>query len=170
VLETPLSADGSFQFQKVPPGTYTLYFMTGAGRLSHPPIEVGTEDIAGLKPDLRNNPFPEFPVSSYAGVFASSQRTLHGVVTQEITQIRPPVQTYFFRMDVPESNGGIEHWGVILSIPQANATSAVSDIARLKPGTRITVIVNPERNGNPRGGLVPQSGANSVLGVLLESP
>jgi hypothetical protein len=171
LLETPLNHDGSFEFQKVPPGTYTFWFMSAAGRLSNPPTIVGNSDIQDVEIDLRNNPFPEFPVGSSAAVFNSNQMmTLHGVMTQGITQIRPPASSYYFRMDAdPDGTGRAEHWGIMLFSPTGGVLSD-PNMAALKPGARITAVINPDRDGSPRGFLVPQAGANTPVGIVITAP
>ena len=166
LLETSLEKDGSFRFAKVPPGVYTIWFMSRAERLLGAPIVVGATDISDVSVDLRNNPFPEYPAGSFAAVFDSRQVTLHGVVTQGLTQIRSPLPVYYFRMDVdPEGTGRIERWGIMLTISPSRGGFSDSDIAKLKPGARIRIVLNPERDGSPRGGLVPQA-----LSIVAESP
>ena len=91
-IETSLMNDGSFKFEKVPPGSYTIDFVLPPSRLSNSNIVVGYTDITDLKVDLRNNPFPEYPGGSFAAVFdmGRNEVTLHGVITQGIAQIRQP--------------------------------------------------------------------------------
>jgi hypothetical protein len=162
LLETPLERDGSFEFAKVPPGVYTFFFMSMAERLLNAQIVVGATDIRDVSVDLRNNPFPEYPAGSYGAVFDSRQVTLHGVITQGLTQIRSPLPIYYFRMDLDaEGTGRIERWGIMLTPSRFSD----QDIAKLRPGARIRIVVNPDRDGSPRGGLVSQEGS-----IVVESP
>ena len=53
-------------------------------------------------------------------------------------------------LDVPNGSGGTERWGVELGSPQSMArTGWRSSI--LKPGDKVTVVVNPLKSGEPAG-------------------
>jgi hypothetical protein len=54
------------------------------------------------------------------------------------------------QLDVPNGSGGVERWGVELGSPQSMArTGWKSSI--LKPGDKVTVVVNPLKSGEPGG-------------------
>ena len=54
------------------------------------------------------------------------------------------------QLDVPKQSGGVERWGVELGSPQSMArTGWRSSI--LKPGDKVTVIVNPLKSGELGG-------------------
>ena len=171
LLETALKEDGSFEFPKVPNGTYTLFFLAPTGRLANPPIVVNDTDIRDLEVDLRNNPFPEFPGASFGSGFSNSgQITLHGVITESPVQLRSPAPSHYLRMEIDPALQGSTHWAVMFSVVPAGASAADPNLGKLKVGTHITVDVIPDRDGSPRGILAPQTGPNTVLGMVLDSP
>ena len=54
------------------------------------------------------------------------------------------------QLDVPNPGGGVDRWGVELGSPQSMArTGWRSSI--LKPGDKVTVVVNPLKSGEPAG-------------------
>ena len=168
-IETPLKPDGTFQFEKAPPGTYTIDFVSPTSRLSNPPIVVGDKDVTDVKVDLRDNPFPEFPAGSFAAVFESGYRSvqLHGIITQGITQIRPPAPERYFRLDVKDASGTILHWAIVFSGSVGNGNMD-SDAAMLKPGMMVTITVNPDRTGIPRGALALSSGQSPLSAIAID--
>ncbi len=164
VLETLLQPDGSFVFPKVPPGSYAMNFNHRGPRFRIPDIIVRDSD-SEISLDLENNPFPEFPASSVAGVFNfGSTLTLNGVISQKITQMRPngAAPARYFRID---TNNPKIHWAILMF--DTNAVEANPNMTKLHVGAHVRVIVNPAMDGNPRGVLVPQSGANTAFGVIL---
>src|SRR5262245_49274436 len=76
----------------------------------------------------------------------SVAKTLVGTVV-EFTWTNPHSS---IQLDVPNASGGVERWGVELGSPQSMArTGWKSSI--LKPGDKVTVVVNPLKSGEPGG-------------------
>jgi hypothetical protein len=166
ILEAPLQRDGSFEFSKVPPGKY-VPFLAGGRRLSIPDVLVQDRDI-DLEVDLENNPFPEYPGSSVAGVFLNRGVTLEGTITQSITGLGPQgrAPARYFRMDVKNAaSASATVWAVLLT--DANATPSNPEMKKLQIGAHVRVVIYPAKDGNPRGYLVPQTGDNAVFGVVI---
>ena len=73
-------------------------------------------------------------------------KTLVGTVV-EFTWTNPHSS---IQLDVPNASGALERWGVELGSPQSMArTGWKSSI--LKPGDKVTVVVNPLKSGEPGG-------------------
>jgi hypothetical protein len=51
---------------------------------------------------------------------------------------------------VPTANGGTERWGVELGSPNAMVKAGWRSTT-LKPGDKVTVVVNPLKSGEPGG-------------------
>ena len=76
----------------------------------------------------------------------SVSKTLVGTVV-EFTWTNPHSS---IQLDVPNASGGVDRWGVELGSPQSMArTGWKSSI--LKPGDKVTVVVNPLKSGEPGG-------------------
>jgi hypothetical protein len=76
----------------------------------------------------------------------SVTKTLVGTVV-EFTWTNPHSS---IQLDVPNAGGSVERWGVELGSPQSMArTGWKSSI--LKPGDKVTVVVNPLKSGEPGG-------------------
>ena len=76
----------------------------------------------------------------------SVTKTLVGTVV-EFTWTNPHSS---IQLDVPNASGALERWGVELGSPQSMArTGWKSSI--LKPGDKVTVVVNPLKSGEPGG-------------------
>ncbi len=170
VLDAPMNNDGTFEIPRVPPGKYTLNTSGMASSLQFP-ISVTSADILEVAVALTGiaNPFPEYPGASFAGNFASTQITLQGVITQEITSIRPPAPVMYFRMEVPDSKTGrLINWAVMLTASGYRSPADIPDIGKLKVGTHITIQANPARDGANRASLVRGPNANTSMGIKVD--
>jgi hypothetical protein len=163
-IETWLKNDGTFEFPRVVPGSYTIDALseTYNGRDGNTQVLVGETDIAGLAVDLNNNPFPELGVGSSALVFDSSRQiTLHGVITQPPTRLRGPV--YYFRVKVTNEATSVETtWAV-----HVMDTAGDPALMELKAGVRVSFPVLPSRDGSPRGSLNFRAGENPLDHVVI---
>jgi len=83
---------------------------------------------------------------SFAMFDSVNKATISGTVTR-FEWTNPHV---FIEMDVPGQNGETKHWSVELGSPSILQRSGwkFSDI---KPGEKVTAIVNPLRDGRPGG-------------------
>jgi len=83
---------------------------------------------------------------SFAMFDSVNKTTITGTVTR-FEWTNPHV---FIELDVPGSNGELKHWSVELGSPSILQRSGwkYSDV---KPGQKITAIVNPLRDGRPGG-------------------
>jgi hypothetical protein len=54
------------------------------------------------------------------------------------------------QLDVPNDRGGTERWGVELGSPNSMVKSGWKSTT-LKPGDKVTVVVNPLKSGEPGG-------------------
>src|SRR3954451_12885240 len=83
---------------------------------------------------------------SFAMFDSVHKTTISGTVTR-FEWTNPHV---FIELDVPGSNGELKHWSVELGSPSILQRSGwkYSDV---KPGHKITAIVNPLRDGRPGG-------------------
>jgi hypothetical protein len=54
------------------------------------------------------------------------------------------------QLDVPNDKGGTERWGVELGSPNSMVKSGWKSTT-LKPGDKVTVVVNPLKSGEPGG-------------------
>ena len=83
---------------------------------------------------------------SFAMFDSTNKTTITGTVTR-FEWTNPHV---FIELDVPGSNGEVKHWSVELGSPSILQRSGwkFSDV---KPGQKITAIVNPLRDGRPGG-------------------
>jgi hypothetical protein len=165
ILETPLRADGSFDFPKVPVGTYSSYLATFGRPLNVPNILVKDKDVDVVL-DLQNNPFPEFPGASIGYFGSNGILTLEGTITETITGMGPRGQApaRYFRVAVGNASPGApKDWAVLMF--DSTATPQNPETGKLKVGTRIRISINPARDGNPRGMLEPESGPDTVFGI-----
>ena len=70
----------------------------------------------------------------------------------------------YIEIDVPDGKGGIKHWSIELGSPSILLQSGWK-FSMLKSGDRITLLVNPLKNGQPGGMLVQATLADGrVLG------
>ena len=83
---------------------------------------------------------------SFAMFDSVNKTTITGTVTR-FEWTNPHV---FIEVDVPGQNGDVKHWSVELGSPSILQRSGwkFSDV---KPGQKITAIVNPLRDGRPGG-------------------
>ena len=81
----------------------------------------------------------------------SKQVTLAGSVTS-FEWTNPHV---YIEIDVPGDTGGVKHWSIELGSPSILRNSGWKHDT-LKPGDKVTLIVNPLKNGNA-GGLLLQA-------------
>ena len=83
---------------------------------------------------------------SFAMFDSVNKTTITGTVTR-FEWTNPHV---FIEVDVPGQNGEVKHWSVELGSPSILQRSGwkFSDV---KPGQKITAIVNPLRDGRPGG-------------------
>jgi hypothetical protein len=83
---------------------------------------------------------------SFAMFDSANKTTITGTVTR-FEWTNPHV---FIEIDVPGSNGETKHWSVELGSPSILQRSGwkFSDV---KPGEKVTAIVNPLRDGRPGG-------------------
>jgi hypothetical protein len=83
---------------------------------------------------------------SFAMFDSVNKATITGTVTR-FEWTNPHV---FIEVDVPGQNGEVKHWSVELGSPSILQRSGwkFSDV---KPGQKITAIVNPLRDGRPGG-------------------
>ena len=103
--------------------------------------------IAGL---LLAIPFA-FAHHSFVMFDTSRQVTLTGSVTT-FEWTNPHV---YIEIDVPGEGGAVKHWSVELGSPSILRNSGWKHDT-LKPGDKVTLIINPLKNGNP-GGLLMQA-------------
>ena len=54
------------------------------------------------------------------------------------------------QLDVPKEGGGTERWGVELGSPNSMVKNGWRS-SSLKPGDKVTVVVNPLKSGEPGG-------------------
>jgi len=80
-------------------------------------------------------------------MFDSVNRT---TITGTVTRFEWTNPHVFIEVDVPGPNGEVKHWSVELGSPSILQRSGwkFSDV---KPGQKITAIVNPLRDGRPGG-------------------
>jgi hypothetical protein len=170
-VEAVVHEDGTFEFARVPAGSYTVSTAGLSSSLTST-LTVAETDIPDLAIALAglSNPFPGQPGASLAPLFDMSQTiTLRGVLTQEITQIRPPAPAMYFRMDVQDpATGIVKNWAILLSQTGARTPAAIPGIEKLKVGARITVMGGVSRDGSNRSVLVPIPGANTSVGLNLD--
>jgi hypothetical protein len=170
-VEAAVGDDGNFEFKNVPSGVYAVSTQ-GLSASFASTLTVAGNDVPDMIIALAgiSNPFPEFveaPGRAFSPVFDSSRViTLRGVLTQEITPIRPPAPLMYFRIDVADpATGTIENWAVLLSKSGVRSPADIPGIDRLKVGTRITVTGDMSRDGSNRVSLVPIPAANTAVGL-----
>jgi hypothetical protein len=76
----------------------------------------------------------------------SSKKSLQGTVV-EFAWTNPHAS---IQLDVPTEGGGTERWGVELGSPNAMVKAGWRSTT-LKPGDKVTVVVNPLKSGEPGG-------------------
>ena len=76
----------------------------------------------------------------------SSKKSLQGTVV-EFAWTNPHAS---IQLDVPTDKGGTERWGVELGSPNAMVKAGWRS-STLKPGDKVTVVVNPLKSGEPGG-------------------
>jgi hypothetical protein len=86
---------------------------------------------------------------SFSMFDGSRQITLTGSVSS-FEWTNPHV---YIEMDVPGESGGVKHWSIELGSPSILRNSGWKHDT-LRPGDKVTVIVNPLKNGNSGGFLV----------------
>lgn len=92
-----------------------------------------------------------FAHHSFVMFDTSRQVTLTGSVTS-FEWTNPHV---YIEVDVPGEGGAVKHWSVELGSPSILRNSGWKHDT-LKPGDKVTLIINPLKNGNP-GGLLMQA-------------
>ena len=90
-----------------------------------------------------------FAHHSYAMFDLTRQATLHGTV-QALEWTNPHA---YIEIDVPDAHGTVKHWSIELGSPSILLQSGWK-YTMLKSGDRVTLLVNPLRNGQPGGMLV----------------
>jgi len=170
-METPVDKEGSFVFNGVPPGPYTL---TTAGLTADysSKLEVKDTGTPSLTVPLAGLAAPFFPGASVASAFTSnSEITLRGIITQTVTYIRPNAPVAYIRMNVIDSadrSGEPRSWAVVLfNVPRSGAAGLAEDIAKFKVGTRVVVVGNPANDGSNRVSLVARTGPAMSLGIEI---
>jgi hypothetical protein len=88
---------------------------------------------------------------SFAMFDSTKQTTLTGTVTD--FQWTNPHS--YIEIDVPNEAGGVKHWSIEMGSPSILQPSGWKH-STLKAGDKITVILNPLKNGDP-GGLLFQA-------------
>jgi hypothetical protein len=171
-VESPVGADGAFEFSKVPAGLYAVSTQ-GLSSSFTSTLTVGDADIPDMSIALAGiaNPFPGYVVgASLFGLFnTSTQITLQGTLTEPFTQIRPPAPVGYLRMEVRDPVTGVsKNWGILISGPGNRTYANLPDAEKLKVGTRITVHGYPSRDGTNGAALVPIPNANSPLGLNVD--
>jgi hypothetical protein len=76
----------------------------------------------------------------------STTRTLQGTVV-EFTWTNPHAS---IQLDVPNDRGGADRWGVELGSPNSMVKAGWRSTT-IKPGDKVTVVVNPLKSGEPGG-------------------
>jgi hypothetical protein len=88
---------------------------------------------------------------SFAMFDSTKQTTLSGTVT-EFQWTNPHS---YIEIDVPSESGAVKHWSIEMGSPSILQPSGWKHNT-LKPGDKLTVILNPLKNGDP-GGLLFQA-------------
>jgi hypothetical protein len=83
--------------------------------------------------------------------FAMFDQTKTVVLKGTVTEFQWTNPHSFIEMDVPGAGGKTDHWGIELNSPN-NLTRQGWRRSSLKPGDKVTVTINPLRNGM-KGGL-----------------
>jgi hypothetical protein len=83
---------------------------------------------------------------SFAMFDSTNKTTISGTVTR-FEWTNPHV---FIEIDVPGSDGTVKHWSVELGSPSILLRSGWK-FTDVKPGDKVTAIVNPLRDGRPGG-------------------
>ncbi len=148
-ITTPLAADNSFEFSRVPPGSYRVS-VPGWGGSPWSTLNVGIDDVSGVPIDAHNNPFPEYPGGSFSSVFDSGTVVnLRGVITQGMTQTHPGAPVHYFRMDVTdETTGTVTPWAIMIT--SKSSPAALTDALGLRVGSVATVTGTGSRDGTHR--------------------
>jgi Family of unknown function (DUF6152) len=94
---------------------------------------------------------PALAHHSFVMFDTSKQVTLTGSVTS-FEWTNPHV---YIEIDVPDEAGAVKHWSVELGSPSILRNSGWTH-KTLAPGDKVTVIINPLKNGSP-GGLLLQA-------------
>ena len=94
---------------------------------------------------------PAFAHHSFVMFDTSKQVTLTGSVTS-FEWTNPHV---YIEIDVPGEAGAVKHWSIELGSPSILRNSGWKH-STLKPGDKVTLIINPLKNGNA-GGLLVQA-------------
>jgi hypothetical protein len=89
---------------------------------------------------------------SFAMFDSTKTTTLIGTVT-EFQWTNPHS---YIEMDVPNETGAVKHWSVEMGSPSILQPGGWKHNT-LKPGDKVTVILNPLKNGDPGGLLVQAS-------------
>jgi len=83
--------------------------------------------------------------------FAMFDQTKKVVLKGTVAEFQWTNPHSFIELDVPDAGGKVEHWGIELNSPN-NLTRQGWHRTTLKPGDKVTVTINPLRNGM-KGGL-----------------
>jgi hypothetical protein len=168
-IETPLNADNTFEFAKVPADVY-LTSLAGftRGFSVFPTVTVVNSEIGDVAIDLKNNPFPEYPGGSYTPIFSEKRLTTQGILTTVPIAIGPTVS--YFRMEVRDDNTGIvTPWAVMLTTRLSPARLA--EILHLKVGVTVTVVGTSSSDGSNRMSIDTRdrrgTAPNSINGVAV---
>ncbi|HEY4361172.1 MAG TPA: DUF6152 family protein [Bryobacteraceae bacterium] len=94
---------------------------------------------------------PALAHHSFAMFDSSKTTTLVGTVTD--FQWTNPHS--YIEMDVPNDSGGVKHWSVEMGSPSILQPGGWKHTT-LKTGDKVTVVLNPLKNGDP-GGLLVQA-------------
>jgi hypothetical protein len=147
-IETPLNADGTFEFPKAPADAY-FAGLAGFTRGSSvfPVVTVGGVDIQDVAIDLKNNPFPEYPGGSYIPILGQNPLTVRGVLTEAPTAIGPTVR--YLRMEVKDENTGmVTPWAALLMTRISPAR--LVELLHLEVGAPVTVVGVGANDGSKR--------------------
>jgi hypothetical protein len=94
---------------------------------------------------------PAMAHHSFTMFDTTKQTTLTGTVT-EFQWTNPHS---YIEIDVPDENGAVKHWSIEMGSPSILQTGGWKH-GTLKAGDKLTVILNPLKNGDP-GGLLYQA-------------
>jgi hypothetical protein len=141
---TPVQPDSSFEYSRIPVGSYRAAVRDAAGNTwPSPTTVVIREAVSDLKIDFGNNPFPDLtglPGPLFAG---GKEITITGVATQRFTGMSGSKRSGYFRMDVKdERTGVITSWAIYVS--------DVNLVANIVAGQTYTVTGTAAHDGTSR--------------------
>lgn len=82
--------------------------------------------------------------------FAMFDSTNKATITGSVTRFEWTNPHVFIEIDVPGTDGAVKHWSVELGSPSILQRSGWK-FTDIKPGDKVTAIVNPLRDGRPGG-------------------